>query len=158
MLEGMWKFNDCVNLRQYLRNPFFWAMMLHYTRRMEVPSTTSWKPQNSHLQYLLRYTNFATVCIIGTGDSLECLIIWWLYYCVACCQVLAVVLWLSEVIFCYCRGHQLSNSFHTQVSPCITMGKLSLSELPWPTVAQTNAKIPFLTEGQDDNLQESLEL
>jgi len=106
-----------------------------------------WKPHNSHLQYLLRYTYFATVCNIGTRGSLEYAITWWLYYCVACYQVLVVVLLLSEIVFCDCHGHQLSNPFHTQLGLSITMGKWSITELPWPSVAQTNTKIPFLIEG-----------
>jgi hypothetical protein len=61
--------------------------------------------------------------------------------------VVAVVLWLSEVVYSYCHGHQLSNPFHMQLSPSITMGKWSVTELPWPSVAQTNTKIPFLMEG-----------
>lgn len=147
MSEDMRKCNDSVNLRQYLRIPFFWDVMLHHTKRTVTLSTTSWKPQNSHLQYLLRYTNFTTVCNTGTHDSLEDAITWWLYYCVACYQVLATVLWLSEVVFCYCHGHQLSNPFHTQLSPSITTGKWSITELPCPSLTQSNTKIPFLIEG-----------
>jgi len=78
-----------------------------------------------HVTHCAEHWNtWLTVCNIGTRDSLQYAITWRLYYCVACYQVLAVVLLLSQVVFCDCHGHQLTNPFHTQLSPSITTGKM----------------------------------